>query len=315
MQAAILSSTGIRYEADFATPEPSEGMVRVRVRLAGICETDLQLMAGYMGFNGIPGHEFVGTAESGEFAGRRVVGEINCGCRRCDLCRSGNARHCPNRTVIGILNHNGAFADYLLVPRENLHPVPDNISDEAAVFTEPVAAACRINEQLKISPSDKVVVLGDGRLGSLISQVLRTTGCRLTVVGKHEWKLQRLRELGISAVPLQEAGESEAADIVVDCTGAADGFRTALSLLRPCGTLVLKTTVADSGSPPLASVVIDEITVLGSRCGPFEPALSLLADGAVQVESLITQEYRLKDVEAAIEHARRSDALKILLRP
>ncbi|MEZ6130727.1 MAG: alcohol dehydrogenase catalytic domain-containing protein [Planctomycetaceae bacterium] len=313
MRALYLSDGRITFRPDYEPAEPDAGLIEVRVLQAGICETDLQLKQGYMGFEGVPGHEFVGAALSGRFAGQRVVGEINCACDQCDFCRRGLHRHCAQRTVIGILNHDGAFAETVRVPEQNLHSVPDHVTTQQAVFTEPVAAACRILEQAQITSSDRVVILGDGRLGNLCAQVLNTTGCRLLVVGKHPWKLDRVQDLGISTVLLNDFDAPHTADYVVDCTGSPSGFETALRTVAPCGTVILKTTVAAPQSLHLAPIVIDEVRILGSRCGPFEPALAMIADGRVQVDSLVSAEYALADGVAAFAHAERPDALKVLL--
>lgn len=288
------------------------GEVIVDVVKAGICETDLQLCQGYMGFRGTLGHEFVGIARSGLFAGRRVVGEINCSCRVCSYCRDGLGNHCPERTVIGIVNHDGAFADSLLVPESNLLAVPDVISDQSAVFVEPVAAACRIPQQLPSIAGEIVTILGDGRLGNLCAQVLKHLGCRVQVVGKHDVKLKILSELGISTTRLEDLKPDRTSPFVVDCTGSPAGLTAALQIIRPCGTIVLKTTVAAHQTMHMAPFVIDEITLLGSRCGPFDQALELLASGAVSVEPLIAAEYPLEACDAAFEHAIRKDSLKVL---
>lgn len=293
-------------------PAELDGLIKVDVLTAGICETDMQLRQGYMGFQGTLGHEFVGLATSGRFSGQRVVGEINCACHNCPVCAAGHPRHCPHRTVIGILNHDGAFADSVWVPEENLHAVPDSLSTDEAVFTEPVAAACRILEQVDIRPDSSVVILGDGRLGNLCAQVLSTTGCRLQVVGKHDWKLQRLRELNIATITLNDFQPAKSADVVVDCTGSTSGFELALQAVQPCGAVVLKTTVASEQSLHLAPIVIDEVRVIGSRCGPFAPALQMLADGRVQVKNLISARYPLEDAQTAFSHAERPDTLKVL---
>lgn len=313
MRAVYLSGGQLDYRADYQPSAPVAGLIEVRVLQAGICETDLQLKQGYMGFEGVLGHEFVGVAMSGAYAGKRVVGEINCACGECDFCHRELPRHCSNRTVIGILNHDGAFADSVWVPEQNLHAVPDHVTTQQAVFTEPVAAACRILEQVEICPSDRVIIFGDGRLGNLCAQVLNSTGCQLTVVGKHQWKLDHLQPLGISTTALHDFQPDHSADYVVDCTGSASGFEAALSAVKPCGTILLKTTVAAPHSLPLAGVVIDEIRVLGSRCGPFAPALQMIADGRVQVDSLVSAQYPLHQAVQAFDHAERPDALKVLL--
>lgn len=288
------------------------GEVYVDVKLAGICETDLQLCRGYMGFQGVLGHEFVGVARSGRFKGQRVVGEINCACGQCDVCRVGLRTHCPYRTVIGILNHDGAFADTVIVPEENLHAIPDHLENSQAVFVEPVAAACRIAEQLPVK-GQKVVVLGDGRLGNLCAQVLRHQGASVTVVGKHDAKLQLLQELKINTLTLNDIPADRCADIVVDCTGSPTGLETAVRIVKSCGTIVLKTTVADRQQMHMAPLVIEEITVIGSRCGPFQPAIELLAKGAVRTDLLVSARYPLTEATEAFDRAVRKDTLKVLL--
>ncbi len=310
--------------ADVPSPTPPPGEALVRVRLAGICHTDLELTRGYMGFAGTLGHVFVGVvaeAAPGVGAtrtlavGQRIVGEINAACGACAACQAGLGRHCPTRTVLGILGRDGAFADYLTLPLANLHPVPDAVPDEAAVFVEPLAAALEILEQVAIRPTDRVLVLGDGKLGQLVARVLATTGCDLTVVGHHADKRALLAAAGIATRAEPPPGR---ADVVVDCTGRAAGFAEAMGLVRPRGTLLLKSTVATRpGDPPLnlAPLVIDEITVVGSRCGPFAPALRALAEGRVAVQPLITEEYALADAVAAFQRAAAPGALKVLIRP
>jgi threonine dehydrogenase-like Zn-dependent dehydrogenase len=281
--------------------------------MAGVCETDLQLAKGYMGFQGVLGHEFVGVAESGRFAGQRVVGEINCSCHECELCRRGLANHCPNRSVIGILDHDGAFADRVFVPEVNLHAVPDHVSDEEAVFVEPLAAAFQIPAQLDLQKFRKAIVLGDGRLGNLCVQVIHRSGCPVTVVGKHAWKLELLRQAGLSTWLLSDLRPDRSCDLVVDCTGSPSGLATALQVIQPRGTLVLKTTTAAEHGPNLAAVVIDEITVLGSRCGPFGRAIEALAHREIDVRPLITGRFPLEKAEAAIAAAASGEHLKVLL--
>lgn len=311
MRAVIFDGV-LSFQTDTRLKSPADGEVLVKVIRAGICETDLQLCQGYMGFKGVLGHEFIGIAAAGRFSGQRVVGEINCACGQCDYCRDGLQNHCPKRTVIGILNHDGAFADSVIVPECNLHVVPEEISDDQAVFVEPVAAACRIPQQISLSGLRQVVVLGDGRLGNLCAQVLRHHGCHVLVVGKHEFKLQLLNSLGIQTCHINDLPPRRTADLVVDCTGSPSGLTTALQVVRPRGTVVLKTTVAAAQSLHLAPVVIDEITVVGSRCGPFEDAISLLASGAVRVDEMISARYPLERAEDAFRHAVRKDALKVL---
>lgn len=313
MRAIVLDQEGVRVEADRPAPSPADGEVLVRVRRAGICETDLQLIKGYMGFRGVLGHEFVGVAESGPYIGRRVVGEINCACWRCETCRAGLPTHCPDRTVLGILNHDGAFADLIAVPQRNLHLVPDALDDDTAVFTEPVAAALQIPAQIGIRRTDRVVVLGDGRLGNLCAQVLAHLSDRLLVVGKHPEKLALLAAKGIETALLGDVAHTRFADIVVDCTGSERGLPAALRLVRPRGTIVLKTTVAGQQTLAWAPFVIDEVTLVGSRCGPFDQALAALASGRVDVRPLISERFDLSRGLEALERAQARGVLKVLL--
>lgn len=310
---ALLFDGQLGYRQEHPEPTPLDGEVLVRVHCAGICETDLQLMKGYMGFRGILGHEFVGVAESGPFAGRRVVGEINCACRRCPTCLAGLLTHCPNRTVLGILNHDGAFADAISVPQFNLHLVPDSLPTDIAVFTEPVAAAFQIPAQVAVRASDRVVVLGDGRLGNLCAQVLAARSDHLLVVGKHSDKLALLKAKGIATALLSDALDARMADIVVDCTGSSSGLPTALKLVRPRGTIVLKTTVAGEQTLAWAPFVIDEVTLVGSRCGPFDQALAALERGTIDVRPLISDRFDLPQGVDALERATAPGVLKVLL--
>jgi threonine dehydrogenase-like Zn-dependent dehydrogenase len=271
------------------------------------------LIKGYMGFRGILGHEFVGVAESGPSAGRRVVGEINCACWRCETCRRGFPTHCPQRTVLGILNHDGAFADFIAVPQRNLHLVPDSIPDDVAVFTEPLAAAYQIPAQLAIGRADRIVILGDGRLGNLCAQVLASVSDDVTVVGKHPEKLGLLASTGIATALLSDPPLERGADIVVDCTGSPTGLPTALRLVRPRGTIVLKTTVAGEQTMAWAPMVIDEVTLIGSRCGPFDQAIAALAQGRVDVRPLISDRFPLTEGVRALTRAQEKGVLKVLL--
>lgn len=312
MRAIVLDDT-VRFSRDHPAPAPADGEVLVRVLAAGICETDLQLVRGYMGFRGVLGHEFVGVAETGPLAGRRVVGEINCSCWRCGTCRRGLPTHCPNRTVIGILNHDGAFADLIAVPQRNLHAVPEALPDEIAVFTEPVAAAFQIPVQLSLRRQDRVVVLGDGRLGNLCAQVLAGVSDHVRVVGKHPHKLALLRGRGIPTTMLSELEPDRSADVVVDCTGSETGLPTALALVRPRGTIVLKTTVAGVQTMAWAPIVIDEITIVGSRCGPFDQALAALEAGRIDVRPLISKRFGLSDGLQALASAQEEGVLKVVV--
>jgi threonine dehydrogenase-like Zn-dependent dehydrogenase len=298
---------------DYPEPTLRDGEVMVDVLRAGICETDLQLVRGYMGFQGILGHEFVGVARSGPLAGRRVVGEINCTCLACDTCRAGRPSHCPNRSVLGILNHDGAFADLIAVPQRNLHAVPDSVPTDAAVFAEPLAAAFQIPAQLTIRREDRILVLGDGRLGNLCAQVLAATSDHVQVVGKHADKLALLRSLGISTALLSDQPEDRSMDIVVDCTGSPTGLPTALRLVRPRGTIVLKTTVAGDQTMAWAPVVIDEVTIVGSRCGPFDQALAALEAGRISVMPLVSGRFGLSKGIEALEQASQKSVMKVLL--
>ncbi|RIK34736.1 MAG: alcohol dehydrogenase [Chloroflexi bacterium] len=326
MRALVLTDEGPQLRADYPAPQPQTGGALVRIHLAGVCSTDLQLVAGYKGgYRGVLGHEFVGTVVEApgapEWVGRRVVGELNIGCGRCDLCRRGLGKHCRTRQSLGIIGRDGAFADYLTLPLANLHRVPDDLADEEAVFAEPLAAALEILEQVRVTPASRVFVVGDGRLGLLIAQVLALTGCDLTVLGRHPAKLQILRDLGVqqAMVPTPEQFEelcTRPADLVVEATGAPGGFAQALRLVRPMGTLVLKSTFA--GVLPAfdaSQLVVDEITVVGSRCGPFPPALNLLATGRVQVRPLIQARFPLDAAVAALKHAGHKGVLKVLIQP
>jgi threonine dehydrogenase-like Zn-dependent dehydrogenase len=313
MRALELQRDQVTLNTDKPQPMLGEGEVLVNVLCAGICETDLQLIRGYMGFSGVLGHEFVGIALTGPLAGRRVVGEINCSCWKCKTCLAGRPTHCPNRTVLGILNHDGAFADFIAVPQRNLHAVPDSLATDVAVFTEPVAAAFQIPAQLSLSKKDRIVVLGDGRLGNLCAQVLARICEEVLVVGKHPEKLALLKTLGLTTCLLSELAMEPQADIVVDCTGSDTGLPTALKLVRARGTIVLKTTVAGTQTMAWAPIVIDEVTIVGSRCGPFDRALSALEAGTVRVLPLISERFDLSRGVEALGLARSKPVLKVLL--
>ena len=299
---------------DRDVPTRGDGQVMVRPRLAGICNTDLEIVRGYMGYRGTLGHEVVGIVEAGDdrWRGKRVVSEINFACGRCDLCREGLGRHCPTRTVMGILDQEGAFAERVAVPVANLHEVPGGVTDEEAVFAEPLAAAFEIAEQIAIPSGRQALVLGDGKLGMLIAQVLHHLGARVLAVGKHDDHLAILRERGIATVLFDDWDRTKR-DLVVDATGSKEGFALAVAATRPRGTLVLKTTVADRDSSSLAPLVIDEITVVGSRCGPFPPALAALAEGRIDVTSMVDARYPLNEGVVALDRAGERGALKVLL--
>lgn len=303
---------------EVAKPEATNEAV-VRVLLSGICNTDLEIARGYAGFNGTIGHEFVGVVEESSdksLIGQRVVGEINVGCGKCELCLAGDPRHCPTRTVLGILGRDGAHAEFLRLPKVNLIPVPKVVVDEHAVFTEPLAAACGVLERTQITRSDRVAIIGDGKLGLLCAQVMALTGANVLLVGKHSAKLKIAERQGIeTSTSKQAAKRSRQFDVVVEASGAAPGFALALDLLRPKGKLVLKSTFHDLTEINASRIVVDEISIIGSRCGRFQPAIDLLKKGAIDVDSLISEEYALADGMHAMERARSKGVLKVLLRP
>jgi threonine dehydrogenase-like Zn-dependent dehydrogenase len=302
---------------EIAKPQQASEAV-VRVLLSGICNTDLEIARGYAGFNGTIGHEFVGVVEESDeqhLVGRRVVGEINAGCGECELCKSGDPRHCARRTVLGIVGRDGAHAEFLQLPAVNLSAVPDNIPDEHAVFTEPLAAACGILERTSITPHDRVAVIGDGKLGLLCTQVLALTGASVMLVGKHPSKLRIVERRGIeTSAPADASKRAHEFDVVVEASGAAEGFKLALALLRPKGKLVLKSTFHGASDIDAARIVVDEISIIGSRCGRFQPALDLLKKSAIDVDSLISEEFPLSDGVQAMDRARANGILKVLLR-
>ena len=377
---------GRRVRVDTGYPEPAvpPGEVAVAVRLAGVCRTDLEIIKGYMQFRGVLGHEFVGTALGGALEGRRVVGGINCVCGACDLCRRGLPTHCRRRTVLGIDRRDGAFAQRLVLPEANLVPVPDGVPDRDAVFAEPLAAAIQIGRQVDLAPGQRIVLLGDGRLGQLVARVFRAWGLAPTVVGKSPAKLDLVRRLGLEAMTVDQVDDTrretdvprpdvpgdaarggcgdpprgkvpldvprpdvpgdaarggcgdpprgkvpldvprpalpgralrQTADVVVEATGTADGLAMALAFVRPRGTIVLKSTVADTAGLDLAPLVVNEVTVVGSRCGPMDEAVAMLAAGGLDLEPLVTAEYPLAEAETALAAAAEADAIKVLIRP
>lgn len=315
---ALVIDRGLRLETNYPTPTPPPGEALIRVRRAGVCNTDLELMRGYLNFRGVPGHEFVGVVEAADgredLIGRRVAGEINAACGACETCRANRPTHCPQRTTLGIDRRDGAFAEYLTLPFENLHPLPDAISDDAAVFVEPLAAACEITDQVRIRPTDRVALIGDGKLGLLCAQVLALTGCELIAVGRHADKLAILERRGISTTTESDQLATASFDILVEATGTPDGFAAARRLVRPRGVIVLKSTYAGQAIPVnLTTLVVDEVTLIGSRCGPFEPAIRLLANKQIDVESLIHARYPLAEGVKAFEHAARKGTLKVIV--
>ena len=299
------------------TPQRAAGEALIKVSLAGICGTDREILKGYSGFHGIPGHEFVGRVvecDDSQWVGRRVVGEINLACGQCAWCAKGLGRHCPSRSVLGIVNRDGAFAEYLTLPVANLHQVPDEISDQAATFTEPVAAAAEILEQMPLPPGTPVAIIGDGRLGLLVAQVLKHAGAPVTLIGRHGWKLDVARAWGVRVV--REGHEELAAGsypVTVDATGSPNGIKEALRLVQPRGTVVMKSTFHGAANFDATKVVVDEVTILGSRCGVFAPALELLRWGHVAVQQLVTKTFPLEHGPEAFEYLDRTPALKVLL--
>jgi threonine dehydrogenase-like Zn-dependent dehydrogenase len=316
MRAAVLDGK-VRFTRSYPAPATVAGECLIRVLTAGVCSTDLELAKGYMSFSGVIGHEFVGRVEDAPEAGlvgSRVVCEINCVCGQCDLCQSGLRNHCRNRTVIGISRRDGCFADLIAVPQRNCFRVPDSIDDEQAVFVEPLAAAIQVIKQVPVDAETKATVLGDGRLGLLVAQVLQSAGvANLTLVGRHPHKLALLSQRGVLTVESDAAKPDHSQDLVVDCTGKPAGLAAAMEFVRPRGVIVLKSTYADPGAVNLAPLVINEVQVIGSRCGPFPDAIDLLARKQVDVTGLISKRFKLDRVADALDAAARPDNVKVLL--
>jgi threonine dehydrogenase-like Zn-dependent dehydrogenase len=293
--------------------QPNEALIKIHK--AGICSTDLELVKGYYPYTGILGHEFVGEvvdAPDASWIGQRVVGDINAVCGKCEACLNGRPTHCENRTVLGIVNRDGVFAEYTSLPLENLHRVPDSVPDEMAVFTEPLAAALEIQQQIQIHPTDRVLLVGAGRLGQLIAQTLALTGCDLRVVARHSYQQEILSARNIGLIT-EENIQPKKWDIVVEATGSSDGFNLARRAIRPRGTMVLKSTYKGDMNVNFSSIVVDEINLVGSRCGPFEPALRLLEKREVDPRVLISDQYKLQDALKAFEKAAQPGVLKVLL--
>jgi threonine dehydrogenase-like Zn-dependent dehydrogenase len=305
-----------RLHLDAAVPLPrlSGDQALLRIRRAGICNTDLELVAGMYGFSGILGHEFVGEVTEGppDWLGCRAVGEINVACGQCDFCQKGIPSQCRNRTTVGIRQHPGAFADYLALTVRNLHRVPDRVKDDSAVFVEPLAAALQITEAVHISPRDRVVIVGLGKLGMLCAQVLKLTGADVVSVIRHEKQARLLDGWGIASAAADEL-QPERAQVVVDCTGSAEGFAAALKLVEPRGTIVLKSTYHGTPQVDMTQVAVREIRVIGSRCGPFDAALRLLEAGLIDTESLVEARYPFERAREAMEYAGQPGVLKVLL--
>ncbi len=316
MRALWLENQQLQFRTDVPLPELEEGDVLIQPRLSGICSTDLELVNGYYPFTGIPGHEFVGEVVKApdfpDLEGKRVVGEINITCGYCIHCQKDRASHCVNRTVLGISGRNGAFADYFTLPAENLHLVPDSIADEGAVFTEPLAAALEIQEQVNISPTDRVLVVGAGRLGQLVAQTISLIDCDLTVVARYSKQRRLLEKRGIKVLD-EDNITPGMMDIVVDTTGSPTGFKVARSAVRSRGTIVMKSTYAGTLEINPSSLVVDEITLIGSRCGPFSPALKLIIDRLVDPVSLVEESFHITDSITAINKAGERGVFKVLL--
>ncbi len=315
---ALLFNGKLEYREDVRPPRRRVGEVLIKVVLAGICRTDLEITRGYMGFRGIPGHEFVGLVEDDrypELDGKRVVGEINCPCGKCETCEQGLGNHCPSRTVLGIAERNGAFAEYTMLPNNNLHEVPDSLTDEEAVFTEPLAAAIQITRQVPIRPDTEVVILGAGKLGLLAAQVIGRISRKTTLVAKHPSKLRLIDDMDINLKTSSEF-QNEAkrdAQVVVECTGSSTGLKLAKEIVSPRGTIVLKSTYARNSALNFSDVVVNEVTLIGSRCGPFPSALQMLKRGEVSVRPLISVSFQLKDGLQAFQEALKKNYTKVLL--
>ena len=318
---AVVFDKELKLVNDYKKPVPQKGEALIRITLAGICNTDYEITKGYMGYVGILGHEAVGIVEEindtdQSLLGKRVVSEISYGCKEpdCPYCAEKLYRHCPNRHTLGIWKKDGCFAEYMTMPLEVLFEVPDNVTDEQAVFVEPLAAACEITEQLHIKPFEKVVVLGDGKLGLITALTLNAQNVDVILVGKHQNKLDIAKEQGVETSLLNDFVIEKKYDVVVEATGSISGFETALALTKPRGVLVLKSTVAASKEFNLAPIVIDEITVLGSRCGQFAPALRLLKNNRIDFTPLISAVYDADDALEAFEKNKERDVLKVLLK-
>lgn len=316
MKAAYFDGTKISLKNDYPTPNLDEALIKVR--LAGICGTDLEMIQGYASYVGVLGHEFVGAvveSANKNLIGKRIVGEINTGCGKCQMCATGLERHCPQRTVLGIYKRDGAFAQYLSLPEKNLHVIPDSISDEQAVFVEPLAAAFEIEEQLHIERDSKIAILGDGRLAQLIMRVLRISHSDITCFGKHAKKLQLAEKIGIKTKTVISSHDEHTFDVVIEATGNESGFLDTMRLVKPRGIVVLKSTIASKNKLDLTPAIVNEITFVGSRCGPFRPAIQALTSGTISVDDLIDSVYPLDRLNDALDAARDSEKLKVLLKP
>ena len=315
MKAAFFD--GKTLSLDYNYPKPKHQSL-VKVDLAGICGTDLEILDGYMQYRGILGHEFVGTvvdSENPEIIGKRVVGEINAGCEKCDFCIKGMQRHCPGRSVLGILKHDGTFAEYLSLPEKNLHLLPESVTDEQGVFVEPLAAAFEIKEQLKLNQNWKVAIVGDGKLAQLIAKVLKLSCSDVACFGRHENKLSNLKKLGIITKIGISVTDEQSFDLVVEATGSSSGFGDTMKLVRPRGTVILKSTIASRENLDLTPTIVNEITVIGSRCGLFKPAIGALATGMISIDDMVDSTFPLDHLSEAIKRAREPEAMKVFLKP
>lgn len=318
MKAVIFDET-LKYVEDYEKPTPKKGEALIKVTYGGVCNTDKEITKGYMGYKGILGHEFTGVVEEindedKTFLGKRVVGEINLGCKNCEWCAKDLERHCPNRSTLGILTKDGCFAEYVTLPLSNLIEIPENVPDEQAVFVEPLAAGLEILEQMHIQPCQKVMVLGDGKLGLLTALALNACGLDVLIVGKHQNKLDIAKNQGVKTQLLSEFEQAPKFDVVVEATGSITGFETSVSCVKPRGTLVLKSTIAASKELNLAPIVINEITILGSRCGRFEPAMRLIASGKIDFSQMISKIYPIEQAIEAFDANNAKDTIKILLK-
>ncbi len=319
---AVVFDNELKLDNNYAKPTPKEGEVLIKTIMTGICNTDLEITKGYMGYKGVLGHEFVGevvevgSKKDENWLNKRVVGEINCGCNHDEWCYKGLQRHCPNRQTLGIWQKDGCFSEYFTLPVENIFEISNNVSNEEATFVEPIAAAVEITEQLHIKPCDKVALLGDGKLGLCISLVLSALNVDFVHIGKHQNKLDISKNAGAKTKLLSEIDENDrkSFDVVIEATGSTGGFETSLSLTKPRGVLVLKSTIAAKEGLNLAPVVIDEITVLGSRCGQFAPAIRLLEKGKINIKPLISEIYPVDKALEAFEKNKQKDILKVLLK-
>lgn len=314
---AVVFDNGLKLENNYPMPIPKKGEALIKVNTIGICNTDYEITKGYMGYKGILGHEFTGVVEKAsnkELIGKRVVGEINCGCNECDLCKQGLERHCFNRSTLGIWQREGCFAEYVTLPENNLLVIPENVSNEEAVFVEPLAAALEITEQIHIPPYKKVAVLGDGKLGLIIALALNASGLDVLLIGKHDEKLSIAKKQGVKTQLLNETKIEKTYDFVVEATGSISGFETSLALTKPRGTLILKSTIAASKELNLAPIVIDEITIVGSRCGQFAPALRMLEQKKIDVKALISDIYPIENSIEAFEKNKEKTSIKVLVK-